>query len=45
MTTIKEKYHSGMNLLEAEKLAIQTLKAVMEEKINKENVELAVITV
>ena len=34
-----------MSLKEAEKLALQTLKSVMEEKINKLNVELCVVTV
>jgi 20S proteasome alpha/beta subunit len=32
-----------MTLQEAEKLILQTLKSVMEEKINKENVELSVV--
>lgn len=43
MTYIKESYHSNMTLQEAEKLVMQTLKSVMEEKIDKENVELAVV--
>jgi len=34
-----------MTLKEAEKLALQTLKNVMEEKINKLNVELCVVRV
>ena len=34
-----------MSLKEAEKLALQTLKSVMEEKINKLNVELCTVTV
>jgi len=45
MTSIKESYHSGMSLVEAEKLALQTLKSVMEEKIAKDNIELAVVTI
>ena len=40
MQYIKESYHSSMSLVEAEKLILQTLKSVMEEKINKENVEI-----
>lgn len=43
MTFIKEQYHSNMTLAEAEKLVLQVLKNVMEEKINKENVEVQVI--
>jgi len=34
-----------MTLKEAEKLALQTLKSVMEEKINMLNVELCVVHV
>ena len=34
-----------MTLKEAERLALQTLKSVMEEKINKNNVELSVVSV
>ncbi len=43
MTYIKEQYHSNMTLAEAEKLVLATLKSVMEEKIGKENIELAVV--
>ena len=43
MTYVKEQYHSNMTLAEAEKLVLQVLKNVMEEKIGKENVEVAVI--
>ena len=43
MTYIKESYHSNMTLVEAEKLVLQVLKNVMEEKISQENVELAVV--
>lgn len=43
MTFIKESYHSNMTLIEAEKLVMQTLKNVMEEKIVKDNVEIAVV--
>ena len=34
-----------MTLKEAERLALQILKNVMEEKINKHNVELSVVSV
>ena len=43
MTHIKEQYHASMTLAEAEKLVLQTLKNVMEEKITLENVEIAVV--
>ena len=43
MTYIKEQYHSNMTLVEAEKLILQVLKNVMEEKIDRVNVELAVV--
>lgn len=43
MTHVKEQYHSNMTLVEAEKLVLQVLKNVMEEKIGKENVEVAVV--
>lgn len=43
MTYIKESYHSNMTLREAEKLVLQVLKNVMEERINQENIELAVV--
>ena len=43
MTTIKENYHQGMSLAEAENLTLKTLKQVMEEKITSENVEICVI--
>jgi 20S proteasome alpha/beta subunit len=43
MTYIKESYHSNMTLAEAEKLVLQVLKNVMEEKIKEEIVELAVV--
>ena len=43
MTYVKEQYHSNMTLVEAEKLVLQVLKNVMEEKIAKENVEVAVV--
>ena len=43
MTYIKEQYHSNLTLVEAEKLAFQTLKNVMEDKITIENVEISVV--
>ena len=43
MTSIKENYHQNMTLAEAEKLVLQTLKQVMEEKITTDNVEMCVI--
>jgi len=43
MTFIKESFSSNMTLKEAEKLVLQVLKNVMEEKITKENVELSVV--
>jgi 20S proteasome subunit alpha 5 len=43
MTYIKEQYHSNMTLAEAEKLVLQVLKNVMEEKISNDNVEVAVV--
>lgn len=43
MTTLKEQYHSTMTLVEAEKMILQTLKNVMEDGINRDNVEVTVI--
>ena len=43
MTFIKEQYHSNLTLVEAEKLVLETLKNVMEEKIGKENIEVSVV--
>lgn len=43
MTSIKENYHQNMTLAEAEKLVLQTLKQVMEEKITTDNVEMCTI--
>ena len=43
MTTLKEHYHQNMTLAEAEKLVLQTLKQVMEEKISTDNVEVCTI--
>lgn len=43
MSTLKENYHGNMNLAEAEKLVLKTLKQVMEEKISTDTVEVCVI--
>ena len=43
MTKIKENYHQSMSLAEAEKLVVQTLKDVMEEKISCDNIEVCVV--
>ena len=43
MTYIKESYSKDMTLKDAEKMTLQILKQVMEEKINNTNIELAVI--
>mmetsp|Transcript_4001 Transcript_4001/g.10260 ORF Transcript_4001/g.10260 Transcript_4001/m.10260 type:complete len:243 (-) Transcript_4001:104-832(-) len=40
-STLKEQYKPDMTFKEAEKLAVQTLKQVMEEKINATNVDIA----
>lgn len=43
-TQLQEQYNKSMKLHEAQKLAFDVLKQVMEEKINPGNVEMAVIT-
>ena len=43
MTTLKDQYHSTMGLDDAEKMILQTLKNVMEDTINRDNVEVTVI--
>lgn len=43
-TQLQEQYNKSMKLHEAQKLAFEILKQVMEEKINSTNVEMAVIT-
>jgi len=40
-STLKEKYKPDMTFKEAEKLAVETLKQVMEEKITSTNVDIA----
>ena len=42
--TLQDKYKDTMTLLEAENLACEVLKQVMEEKINNQNVEFASVT-
>jgi 20S proteasome alpha/beta subunit len=43
MTSIKDAYHASMTIAEAQKLTLQTLKNVMEEKIDATNVEVLCI--
>ena len=40
-TTLQEEYKDDMTLKEAENLTLSTLKAVMEEKVNAANVDMA----
>lgn len=42
--TLQDKYRDDMSLAEAENLAFEILKQVMEEKINNVNVEVASVT-
>jgi len=42
-TTLQERYNKSMTLVEAEKLALEILKQVMEEKLDVNNIELAVV--
>merc|ERR1711972_772103 len=41
---LQEQYNQDMNLQEAQTLALTVLRQVMEEKITKENIEVAVIS-
>ncbi|KAG1148337.1 hypothetical protein G6F37_004037 [Rhizopus arrhizus] len=43
-TELQKEYHKSMTLKEAETLALSVLKSVMEEKLNKTNVQIAAIT-
>lgn len=43
-TELEKEFHRSMTLEEAEKLALTVLKSVMEEKLNKTNVQLASVT-
>lgn len=42
-TTLQEQYNKSMKLHEAQKLALEILKQVMEEKISSNNVEIATV--
>lgn len=44
-STLQESYDKSMSLDEAEKLALQTLKQVMEEQITSKNIEVATVSV
>lgn len=44
-TALNEHYNKSLTLKEAERIALQILKDVMEDKINSVNVELAVVPV
>jgi len=43
-TELQEEYHQSLTLKEAETLSLKVLKAVMEEKLNNTNVQLAAVT-
>lgn len=43
-TELQKEYHKSMTLQEAETLALSVLKSVMEEKLNKTNVQIASVT-
>ncbi len=43
-TTLQEKYRDDLTLAEAEQLAIDILRQVMEEKVSQTNVEMASVT-
>ncbi|KAJ2963822.1 hypothetical protein NQZ79_g1256 [Umbelopsis isabellina] len=43
-TELQDNYHKSMKLQEAEELSLKVLKSVMEEKLNKSNVQLASVT-
>lgn len=43
-TELQKEYHKSMTLKEAETLALTVLKSVMEEKLNKTNVQIAAVT-
>merc|ERR1712151_1265074 len=40
---LQEQYNQDMSLQEAETLALTTLRQVMEEKLSKDNIEVAII--
>ncbi|KEG11979.1 proteasome subunit alpha 5 [Trypanosoma grayi] len=43
-TVFSERYHRNMSVEEAENLAVQILKQVMEEELTKSNIEIAVVS-
>lgn len=43
-SNLEESYSENMTMVEAENLALSTLKQVMEEKISTDNIELARVT-
>ncbi|GAB5589041.1 proteasome component pup2 [Umbelopsis nana] len=43
-TELQDNYHKSITLNEAEELSLKVLKSVMEEKLNKSNVQLASVT-
>ena len=43
-TSLQEHYNKSMRLHEAQKLALEILRQVMEEKLDSSNVELSVVT-
>lgn len=45
LTTLQEECHKSISFDEAEKLALQILKQVMEEKISVRNVEIGCVTI
>ena len=42
--TLQERYRDDLTLVQAEDLALQILKQVMEDKLNNVNVEMASVT-
>lgn len=44
-TALQESYDKSMTLEQAETLALETLKQVMEEKISSANIEVAAVTI
>merc|ERR1719152_137593 len=43
-TTLEEQYRSDMTMEEAEDMAVEVLKGVMEDKISSTNIEIATVT-
>ena len=44
-TLLQEQYNKSLTLVEAQKIALEALKQVMEDKISSDNIEMAIITV